>query len=594
MTCQAVGQIPWTLSGFSARVTFIHMNSVFAKPVNRDLSGSLAIVVDGDPTSRSVLINHLRDFGMGEIAHFGRIRDARKFLETKKADFVLCEQTFRDDKDATGQDLLDDLRRSQLLPYSSVFIIVTGEATYAKVAEAAESALDGYLLKPHKPGLLYERLVQAKRRKAALKPIFEPMEAEDYDRAAKVCELFFQKKMDYHVFAARLGADLLLRIGKHDEAKKLYEAVVEETDLPWAKLGVARALLEAGKVTQSLAKLKALIDEDPRYVDVYDVLGRVHVEAGDYPKAVEAYKSAAELTPGSIARVQKFGIMSFYQGDDKAAYKALSHCAILGVDSKMFDYQSYVLLAFCCWYAKDRKLLNRCLQDMVHVVERQPGSARLHRFKVIVTIVAKLMADQRDAAADLLGSLSSDVRAAGFDFEAACNMILVTAEVRAAGQALPEADDWIKTIALRYCRSRSLTEQLLNSARKHPPFQELIKACNAEIGELAANSMSLSLDGDHRGAVERLYEQGQTTLNAKLIENAYMVLQRYGDTMDDVAPLRDKLMALRGEYGVNPARDQIGRETVRRGGAATLKTLTKSDVVQDDVVEDSAGPVFAE
>ena len=42
----------------------------------------------------------------------------------------------------TGQDLLDELRREQLLPFSTVFVMVTGEATYAKVTEAAESALD--------------------------------------------------------------------------------------------------------------------------------------------------------------------------------------------------------------------------------------------------------------------------------------------------------------------------------------------------------------------------------------------------------------------------------------------------------------------
>jgi hypothetical protein len=212
---------------------------------------------------------------------------------------------------------------------------------------------------------------------------------------------------------------------------------------------------------------------------------------------------------------------------------------------------------------------------------------------VIVTIVAKLMADQRDASVEMLRSLSDDVQSSGFDFEAACNMVLVTSEVQASGQVLPGAEAWINTIARRYCRSRSLTEQLLNSARKHPPFQELIKDCNTQIGELAADSMSLSLAGDHRGAVERLYQQGQETLNAKLIENAYMVLQRYGDIMQDVDALRDKLMALRTSFGVNQARDQIGRETVRRGGAATLKTLTKSDVVQGDVVDDT-GPVFAE
>ena len=105
-------------------------------------------------------------FTKGRIIVRGKLVSRGK---AKKADFVLCEQNFNDDSAYTGQNLLDDLRRAQLLPYSTVFIMVTGEATYSKVAEAAESSLDGYLLKPHKPSVLLERLLQAQRRK-----IFSP------------------------------------------------------------------------------------------------------------------------------------------------------------------------------------------------------------------------------------------------------------------------------------------------------------------------------------------------------------------------------------------------------------------------------------
>ena len=88
--------------------------------------------------------------------------------------------------------MLDDLRCAQLLPYSSVFIMVTAEATYAKVAEAAESSLDAYLLKPHKPSMLYACLMQARRRKIRLKPVFDLIDAQDFEQAATVCESFFR------------------------------------------------------------------------------------------------------------------------------------------------------------------------------------------------------------------------------------------------------------------------------------------------------------------------------------------------------------------------------------------------------------------
>ena len=57
---------------------------------------------------------------------------------------------------------------TQMLPFSTIFIMITGEATYATVAEAAESALDGYLLKPHKATQLQERIQTARIRKVSL------------------------------------------------------------------------------------------------------------------------------------------------------------------------------------------------------------------------------------------------------------------------------------------------------------------------------------------------------------------------------------------------------------------------------------------
>ena len=76
---------------------------------------------------------------MQQVRQASRVSDARVILEHKSYDIVLCDYHF-DGSEMSGQDLLDELRREQLLPYSTVFVMVTGEASYAKVAEAAEAA----------------------------------------------------------------------------------------------------------------------------------------------------------------------------------------------------------------------------------------------------------------------------------------------------------------------------------------------------------------------------------------------------------------------------------------------------------------------
>ena len=275
-----------------------------------DLSVSQALVIDSNPTSRPILVSQLRDFGMGSVVQCARLADARHQLEYRSIDVVLCEHHFPNEA-ASGQDFLDDLRRNQLLPFSTVFIMVTGEATYAKVAEAAKSALDGYLLKPHKAAQLAERLRQARIRKISLQDIFAAIEADEFERAAHLCQQRFESKGLFWLYAARVGAELLLRAGKFAHAQTMYEAVVQAKTLPWAKLGVARSLLDSGQTVRAASTLDNLISEDPSYSDAYDVMGRAQFELGKFDQALATYKMAAELTPASISRLQNLGMMSY-------------------------------------------------------------------------------------------------------------------------------------------------------------------------------------------------------------------------------------------------------------------------------------------
>ena len=175
-----------------------------------DIAECRVLVVDGNATSRSIIISQLRDFGVLDIAQASRPTDARRALEYKEFDVVLCEQGFPDSS-YTGQALLDDLRRAQLLPLATVFVMLTGEASYAQVAEAAESALDSYLLKPHTASALGQRLRQARHRKRMLHPIFSAIAQGSYETAAKLCVERFQQRAPYWLYAARIGAEQIGR-----------------------------------------------------------------------------------------------------------------------------------------------------------------------------------------------------------------------------------------------------------------------------------------------------------------------------------------------------------------------------------------------
>ncbi|MCZ8292770.1 MAG: response regulator [Hylemonella sp.] len=540
-----------------------------------DLSNTRALVVDGNPTSRAILVNQLREFGVGAVEQATRSIDARKVLELKTFDIVLCEQYFQPGT-PTGQDLLDDLRRNQLLPFATVFIMVTGEATYAKVAEAAESALDGYLIKPHTATRLAERLYQARQRKAALADIFAAIEAEEFEKGARLCLQRFEARGPFWLYAARIGAELLMRIEDYAQAQKLYEAVIAAKTMPWAKLGVARALLDNGEPTRAISTLENLISDDPRYADAYDVLGRAQFELGNHEQTLAAYRMACAVTPFSISRLQNLGLMMYYSGDRVEAEKILGQCARLGLDSKMFDAQTLVLLAFTRLECSDRKGLQHCRDDFVKLIDRDEKNPRLQRLAAITDALILIMDRQFARAVDAVRDLSSKVKDPAFDFESATNLVALMAQLANKAIQLDDVEPAIDALGLRFSTGRSMSELLAGAAGVHPAYAERLRTASAEVLKLAETAMALSLGGDPAGAVRNLLIHGNETLNAKLIETAHLVLQRYGAKITEAAELQAAVQQWRAKNGNPNLRPALG-EQGRPAGGLSLRTGRKAD-----------------
>ena len=124
---------------------------------------------------------------------------------------------------------------------------------------------------------------------------------------------------------------MLLRLGRHDQARVLYEAVIATQALPWARLGVARAQIEAGAGPAGKRTLESLISDQPGFADAYDVMGRVQVDQGQFAEALATYRTATQLTPGSITRLQRQGMLAFYLGENDEAKKALERATLLGI-----------------------------------------------------------------------------------------------------------------------------------------------------------------------------------------------------------------------------------------------------------------------
>lgn len=511
-----------------------HQEDATEQAAREELRLARALVIDVNPTSRSILRGMLADFGIpgDRIKQIGRYAEARSELENNRYDVVLCDYHFNDTHQ-TGADLIEELRQGNNLPYATVFIMVTSEASYGKVAEAAESALDCYLLKPHTHNELATRLALARHRKQSLADIFQALQEEDFSLAAGLCQARFDARGEYWVYAARIGGELLLRLNRHEEARTLFEAIDATKALPWARLGIARAQIDGGQIAPAKRTLESLIVENPSYVDAYDVMGRAHFQAGDFEAAYDTYRHAVTLTPSSLSRLQKMGLLAFHLGRTEEARQVLERAAALGVTSRMFDFQTLVMLALSHFEQKDSKAIQKVLVQITQAHERAPRSARLRRMAEMVNILHLMLQRQ---VADVVRRLKSMAREFGlpdFCFETSSNLMALLVKLSSSELELPDAELWIEKLARRHCTNKAMTDMLCMMVRSHAPYEALVREAYRGLAVLAEQALAKAKAGHPTEAIAALVAQGSQTANVRVIELAEMLRQRYKAQLND-------------------------------------------------------------
>ncbi len=527
-----------------------------------------ALVIDSNANARSLMTAQLRELGVGHVRQATRIRDARIILETQPYDIVLCDYYF-DGSELSGQDLLDELRREQLLPYATVFVMVTGEASYAKVAEAAEAALDAYLVKPYTSAALEERLASARHRKHELKAIFEAIDAKEFAQAADLCLARFESRGAYWLYAARIGAELMLRLERHDEARQLYEAIIAARTVPWARLGVARTEVASGNLSAARRTLETLIGDMPDQADSYDLMGRVQMEQGEISAALATYRTAATLTPGCLSRQQHFGALAFYAGERDEALKMLERSVAQGLRSKLFDWHSLALIGLMRFDAKDHKGLKYTQDALMQGMERRPNDARLQRYDLLLRGLRLLMDRRLADALQLAREFAALSNEEAFDLEGAS--LLLAFWVRMARQdiQLPEMETLAQRIGLRFCSSKSATEVMVSMAEGYEPTTQLLRDAHSRIFAVSETAMRHAMRGDARTGVLLLLEQGSTSRNAKLIDMAALVLKRYRDRIADPETLEPRIEELQKRYVQTSGQ---GLKAARAAGGMALRS----------------------
>jgi Tetratricopeptide repeat-like domain len=445
------------------------------------------------------------------------------------------------------------MRRAGQLGLGTVVLMVSSLASYHVVAQVAESALDGFIIKPYSVGDLEDRVLRAFVRKESLRDILDALDAKRYADGLALCELRFKHRGPHWTSAARIGAELAIRQGQMALAAAMFEAVINDRAVPWAKLGIARVLEATDHRAEALSTVESLLSSEPTYADAYDVMGRIHAEQGQFGAAITAYRQASQITPQSVVRAQKYGILSHYAGNQDEAMAALERAVAVGLGSPQFDHQTLLLLTVCRYRTGDADGLKACRAHLDTAIANPAIDGvrrdRLVRMGLLAQGFEVLLDGDAQAAIERAGDIAAGLMTPPFDAEAATNLLALVCAATMAGGRMPQAPAWVREAGLRFCISKHATELLMKACDGAPDYAELLRQAHVEISEATRNALSEGLAGRHRQAAETLIGWAERTLNGKLLEVAEATLARYKERISEIDALSARCEALKERNG---------------------------------------------
>ncbi|MGR9045104.1 MAG: tetratricopeptide repeat protein [Gammaproteobacteria bacterium] len=250
-------------------------------------------------------------------------------MEKEKFDIVLCDYNLGVGKN--GQQVLEEAKFRRLLPAHTIFIMVTAEQNQNMVLGAMESKPDEYLTKPFNAQQLLLRLQRNFERKQQLAKIEQALAANNLSLAIRLCDEKLgedNRKMQSQFL--KLRAELAINAGDFNKASRIYQEILEQRELYWARLGLGVIDYLQNQFDAAIKIFEQVIESHPMILEAYDWLARAHEARGDFQTAQQTLKQATELSPHAILRQKKLASIADKTGQLEVAEHAYKSAVSLG------------------------------------------------------------------------------------------------------------------------------------------------------------------------------------------------------------------------------------------------------------------------
>jgi len=278
------------------------------------------LVVYDFPAMRSMVRSMLAAYGANKITLANNGEQAMELMKKQKFEIVLCDYNLGDGKD--GQQLLEEAKEENFLPYSTLFIMITAENTNEMVMGAMDYQPDDYLVKPFTKVVLQNRIRKLQERKEGLVKVSNAMDKSDYGLALSLLEQRLAEDCKNKFELLRLKGELLLQNRAYEAAEKHFSAIVGARDINWAAFGLGCAQYYLRKYEDAEQTFSTLIANNKQFVKAYDWMAKVQNELGRQKSAQEFLEKAVELSPKAVRRQKALAQSAYLNQDLDVAEKA--------------------------------------------------------------------------------------------------------------------------------------------------------------------------------------------------------------------------------------------------------------------------------
>lgn len=281
------------------------------------------LVIEDQEASRKTLQMCIQSMGGSSIDLAASFNDAVNRIQRHMPDVIICDYMLGSGR--TGQQLLEDLRRSSRLPDTVAFLMVTAERTYEQVVSAVELAPDDYIIKPFSPETLRSRMERVIRKKIFFHVFHQLKVTGDFDAALAELDTLegTEEGRQYRFDILRARAETRLAAGSFLEAHETYAAILEVHPFPWALAGQARALQQLTRYDEAEQAVDSVLAAAPNYFDAYDLKADICCDLGKFDEAQTILQQAADRTPRNWQRKRSLSSVAKLNGDFETSRKLI-------------------------------------------------------------------------------------------------------------------------------------------------------------------------------------------------------------------------------------------------------------------------------